>query len=163
MACVCVSLILNNLYMSQFLVLAIPNCTSFIVLRADGSAVHTLEDSNLEAIRAAVGLESKLQTLLGGRAGEGSRWAILERLTPLLHLWVTNQLSLVQSWYERIFATEKWQPVSQPRGCSRWHHFYSWILLSSTYLSIGVLQPGYTAQDRLRHVKKLWWTPRILI
>jgi len=34
------------------------------------TAVHTLEDSNLEAIRAAVGLESKLQTLVGERLGE---------------------------------------------------------------------------------------------
>ncbi len=83
------------------------------------AAVHTLEDSNLEAIRSAVGLESKLQTLMGERVAEGLDWAILERLTPLLHLWVANQLSLVQSWYQRIFATENWQPVSQPRGCSR--------------------------------------------
>ena len=88
--------------------------------RCTRCAVHTLEDSNLEAIREAVGLESKLQTLMGHRALEGVDWAILERLTPLLHLWVSNQLSLLDSWYARIFATETWQPVSQPRGCSRY-------------------------------------------
>lgn len=81
--------------------------------------MHTLEDSNLEAIREAVGLESKLQSLIGERRRELD-WAILERLTPLLHLWVSNQLSLLQSWYERIYSTETWQPVSQPRGCCRW-------------------------------------------
>lgn len=81
--------------------------------------MHTLEDSNLEAIREAVGLESKLQTLIGERISQPLDWAILERLTPLLQLWVANQLSLVQSWYERISATETWQPVSQPRGCAR--------------------------------------------
>ena len=89
--------------------------------------MHTLEDSNLEAIREAVGLESKLQTLMGGRAEEGVDWAILERLTPLLHLWVSNQLSLLHSWYARIFATETWQPVSQPRGCSRYRLLTSCI------------------------------------
>lgn len=67
-----------------------------------------------------MGLESKLQTLMGERVADGLDWAILERLTPLLNLWVSNQLLLVKSWYQRIFATENWQPVSQPRGCSRW-------------------------------------------
>lgn len=82
-------------------------------------AVHTLEESNLEAIRQSVALEGKLQAALAERVSEGLEWAILERLTPLLHLWVSNQLSLVNSWQERIAATETWQPVSQPRGCSR--------------------------------------------
>lgn len=82
-------------------------------------AVHTLEDTNLEAIREAVGLEAKLQTLVGERVSEGVDWAILERLAPLLHLWVAKQMSMVRSWYERIVMTETWQPVSQPRGCSR--------------------------------------------
>lgn len=100
-------------------------------------AVHTLEDSNLEAIREAVGLESKLQTLVGDRISEGLDWAILERLTPLLHLWVSNQLSLVQSWYERMFATETWQPVSQPRGCSRFDSLTCGRVFPPSVLSFG--------------------------
>ncbi len=46
-------------------------------------------------------------------------WAILERLTPLLHAWVANQLSLLQAWFARIMASEAWAPLSQPRACSR--------------------------------------------
>lgn len=81
--------------------------------------VHILDDENLEAIRASVKLESRLQTLLGSNVSSGLDWAILERLTPLLHLWVVNQLNLLDQWYERIWAKEDWTPLNPNGGPAR--------------------------------------------
>ena len=64
-------------------------------------------------------LESRLQTLLGDSTS-GYDWAILERLTPLLHLWVSNQLSMLDRWHERLWESESWKPISEGgKGCSR--------------------------------------------
>ena len=113
-------------------------------------AVHTLDDENLEAIRASVKLESRLQTMLGETASSGYDWAILERLTPLLHLWVSNQLAMLDKWHLRLWESETWKAIGT-NGCSSyvtyqiqsshtrkpflsllfWHCMFSWKELNS--------------------------------
>lgn len=48
-------------------------------------------------------------------------WGILNRLSPLLFAWVSNQLIMLNDWSGRIQGTEEWKPVTQQRGCARCH------------------------------------------
>ncbi len=72
-------------------------------------------------MREADALESRLlEHVPGGLAGAQRPWGTLALLSPLLYKWVAGQLGLLASWSDRIFSTEDWKPVTQPRGCARW-------------------------------------------
>ena len=53
------------------------------------------------------------------RESDVSPWGILNRLSPLLFAWVSNQLIMLNDWSGRIQGTEDWKPVTSQRGCAR--------------------------------------------
>ena len=82
-------------------------------------AVENLTDDNLEAVRQADHLEGQLMDEMEDRETDVSPWGILNRLSPLLFAWVSNQLIMLNDWSGRIQGTEEWKPVTQQRGCAR--------------------------------------------
>lgn len=83
-------------------------------------AVENLTDDNLEAVRQADNLEGQLMDEMEDRETDVSAWGILNRLSPLLFAWVSNQLIMLNDWSGRIQGTEEWKPVTQQRGCARY-------------------------------------------
>ena len=59
------------------------------------AAVETLTDANLEAVRQSDQLEGHLMDEMEDRETDITPWGILQRLSPLLFNWVSNQLSLL--------------------------------------------------------------------
>ncbi len=82
-------------------------------------AVENLTDDNLEAVRQADSLEGQLMDEMEDRETDVSPWGILNRLSPLLFAWVSNQLIMLNDWSGRIQGTEDWKPVTHQRGCAR--------------------------------------------
>ena len=82
-------------------------------------AVENLTDDNLEAVRQADHLEGQLMDEMEDRETDVSPWGILNRLSPLLFAWVSNQLIMLNDWSGRIQGTEDWKPVTHQRGCAR--------------------------------------------
>ena len=82
-------------------------------------AVENLTDDNLEAVRQADNLEGQLMDEMEDRETDVSPWGILNRLSPLLFAWVSNQLIMLNDWSGRIQGTEDWKPVTHQRGCAR--------------------------------------------
>ncbi len=82
-------------------------------------AVENLTDDNLEAVRQADSLEGQLMDEMENRETDVSPWGILNRLSPLLFAWVSNQLIMLNDWSGRIQGTEDWKPVTHQRGCAR--------------------------------------------
>ena len=82
-------------------------------------AVENLTDDNLEAVRQADELEGQLMDEMEDRETDVSPWGILNRLSPLLFAWVSNQLIMLNDWSGRIQGTEDWKPVTTQRGCAR--------------------------------------------
>ncbi|KAL3161403.1 hypothetical protein ABBQ32_010293 [Trebouxia sp. C0010 RCD-2024] len=83
------------------------------------ATVENLTDDNLEAVRQADHLEGQLMDEMEDRETDVSPWGILNRLSPLLFAWVSNQLIMLNDWSGRIQGTEEWKPVTQQRGCAR--------------------------------------------
>jgi len=83
------------------------------------TAVENLTDDNLEAVRQADSLEGQLMDEMENRETDVSPWGILNRLSPLLFAWVSNQLIMLNDWSGRIQGTEDWKPVTHQRGCAR--------------------------------------------
>lgn len=82
--------------------------------------MENLTDDNLEAVRQADHLEGQLMDEMEDRETDVSPWGILNRLSPLLFAWVSNQLIMLNDWSGRIQGTEEWKPVTQQRGCARY-------------------------------------------
>ena len=57
--------------------------------------METLTDANLEAVRQSDQLEGHLMDEMEDRETDITPWGILQRLSPLLFNWVSNQLSLL--------------------------------------------------------------------
>lgn len=93
---------------------AFSTCGAYFAL-----AVENLTDDNLEAVRQADHLEGQLMDEMEDRETDVSPWGILNRLSPLLFAWVSNQLIMLNDWSGRIQGTEEWKPVTQQRGCAR--------------------------------------------
>lgn len=83
------------------------------------ATVENLTDDNLEAVRQADHLEGQLMDEMEDRETDVSPWGILNRLSPLLFAWVSNQLIMLNDWSGRIQGTEDWKPVTHQRGCAR--------------------------------------------
>lgn len=83
------------------------------------ATVENLTDDNLEAVRQADSLEGQLMDEMEDRETDVSPWGILNRLSPLLFAWVSNQLIMLNDWSGRIQGTEDWKPVTHQRGCAR--------------------------------------------
>ena len=95
-------------------------------------AVENLTDENLEAVRQADELEGQLMDEMEDRETDVSPWGILNRLSPLLFAWVSNQLIMLNDWSGRIQGTEDWKPVTSQRGCARFTCLPLLALLVST-------------------------------
>ena len=70
-------------------------------------------------MRQADHLEGQLMDEMEDRETDVNPWGILNRLSPLLFAWVSNQLIMLNDWSGRIQGTEEWKPVTQQRGCAR--------------------------------------------
>ena len=90
-----------------------------VTVSPPGCAVENLTDDNLEAVRQADELEGQLMDEMEDRESDVSPWGILNRLSPLLFAWVSNQLIMLNDWSGRIQGTEDWKPVTSQRGCAR--------------------------------------------
>ncbi|KAK9829741.1 hypothetical protein WJX72_007612 [[Myrmecia] bisecta] len=81
--------------------------------------VKDLAGSTLDAVREADALEVRLLEHVPGGLGDTKPWGTMQLLSPLLYKWVSGQLALLTAWSDRIFETEDWKAVTQPRGCAR--------------------------------------------
>lgn len=81
-----------------------------------------LDERGLALLRALLSLEERLcGAAEAGRAPEP--WGVMARLTPALFHWGSGQLTLLQSWTQRLLAGKDWKPVTQPHGCARYAHW----------------------------------------
>lgn len=94
-------------------------CTRLTTNSCPWTAVENLTDDNLEAVRQADELEGQLMDEMEDRETDVSPWGILNRLSPLLFAWVSNQLIMLNDWSGRIQGTEDWKPITSQRGCAR--------------------------------------------
>ena len=105
-------------------------------------AVENLTDDNLEAVRQADSLEGQLMDEMEDRETDVSPWGILNRLSPLLFAWVSNQLIMLNDWSGRIQGTEDWKPVTHQRGCAR----------SALCLLVALFNPKMSSSNQNCHL-----------
>ena len=91
--------------------------------------METLTDANLEAVRQSDQLEGHLMDEMEDRETDITPWGILQRLSPLLFNWVSNQLSLLhrcghicgmQEGPLLMWARQKgpnWAPLRSEQAC----------------------------------------------
>lgn len=77
-----------------------------------------LDERSLELIRTVLDLEERL-TSFTDPLQPLEPWGVAQHLQPVLYTWASGQLGLLQSWTQRLMASEDWKPVTQPRGCAR--------------------------------------------
>lgn len=91
-----------------------------ISMRPTVDAGLKLDARGLALLRALLSLEDRLCGAAEALHRPPEPWGVMARLTPALFQWGQGQLSLLQSWTQRLLAAEEWKPVTQPIGCARY-------------------------------------------